>query len=484
MAAFPTMGGYSGGSLADWLRQAGMLAGQQQVDPAYDPMTGLPVNGTSINDGVWSKAGLLPQIAAPAAPAAPTDRPPLAPFMANYGKTEGRTPTGLPDPEHFEPGPVTALPDQMPSAVDPVMALPDQMPSQMAGPTDISAKNGPGAMPAVLPGAIGAPPAQAPEAEGLFDRIAKGLGDRSSTLMALGSGLVGAPSVWQGLRAGGAAALPAMQMDQKRIQTATANRTTYDALIKAGAPKEQVNAALNNPILMKELADRYIGVQKAATTPHVQEFETEAGTIKKQWNGTTGAWEVIPGQKPTPPSAKDRRLTVNDTLKLSEEGGKVARVREFGSTFDDKFGGFISDTLGETANWAGRNMPGASEDRKAAADWWQSYDRYKQVIRNELYGASLQPSEQAAFKAADVTPGMQPDRIRKNLDTQQKIAEGAMRRSGRAMIAAGYPPDVVSKAYGMPASEFEDDAPTGTTGTMGVGSQRDMGGGVTIRRVK
>ena len=83
------------------------------------------------------------------------------------------------------------------------------------------------------------------------------------------------------------------------------------------------------------------------------------------------------------------------------------------------------------------------------ASWWQGYDRYKNVVRNELFGSALTAPEKAAFEQADINPRMDPAQIQKNLATQKRIAENGLRRKADAMIQSGYNPDVVSKAYGV-----------------------------------
>jgi len=148
---------------------------------------------------------------------------------------------------------------------------------------------------------------------------------------------------------------------------------------------------------------------------------------------------------------KPRDMSVTDITKLSEEGGKLANVSTFSNTFEPRFAGYKSSAVGSIANLAGRNLPEGvvGKDVAEGATWWQGYDRYKNVIRNELYGSALTPSEQAAFEAADITPGMDPKQIQNNLATQKTIAEAGLRRKANAMIAAGYDPKTISQAYGV-----------------------------------
>lgn len=153
--------------------------------------------------------------------------------------------------------------------------------------------------------------------------------------------------------------------------------------------------------------------------------------------------------------AKPRQASIGDIRKLSEEGGKYANVAGFGDTFDDKYAGYRSQWVGETANTIGRNAPGmVSEDTAKGAQWWQGYDRYKNVIRNDQFGSALTATEKAAFEQADINPGMDPKTIRVNLKRQKEIIGGAIAREAGAMVEAGYDPNVIAKSYGIKLSDF------------------------------
>ena len=152
-------------------------------------------------------------------------------------------------------------------------------------------------------------------------------------------------------------------------------------------------------------------------------------------------------------AAKPRQMSINDITKLAEEGGKFADLSRFSDTFKDEYAG--RPVIGEARNWVGRNLPSGVVDPAAAegAAWWQGYDRYKNVVRNELYGSALTAPEKASFERADITPGMNPDLVKKNLSIQKQIVQNAMRRKADAMGQAGYSRDVVNKAYGVDPGE-------------------------------
>jgi hypothetical protein len=148
---------------------------------------------------------------------------------------------------------------------------------------------------------------------------------------------------------------------------------------------------------------------------------------------------------------KPRNMSISDITKLTEEGGKFSQVSGFVDTFKPEFAGYKSNVVGQAANLAGRNLPSSMvpESVSKGADWWQSYDRYKNVIRNDLFGSALTKTEKDAFEAADITPGMDPGTIKSNLARQKSIIENNIKNKAAAMIEAGYKPEVVAKSYGV-----------------------------------
>jgi hypothetical protein len=146
---------------------------------------------------------------------------------------------------------------------------------------------------------------------------------------------------------------------------------------------------------------------------------------------------------------KPRNMSISDITKLSEEGGKFANITGFVNDFKDEYAG--KTILGEGANVAGRYLPEGlvGKSTKEGADWWQGYDRYKNVVRNELFGSALTATEKAAFEKADVSPRMDSQTIKSNLNKQKSIVESAIKRKATAAIEAGYKPEAIASAYGV-----------------------------------
>lgn len=60
------------------------------------------------------------------------------------------------------------------------------------------------------------------------------------------------------------------------------------------------------------------------------------------------------------------------------------------------------------------------------------------VIRNNLFGASLTEGEKAAYNRTTISPGMDPKEIQKNLGRRQDVMRGALQRYIAGLKAGGW----------------------------------------------
>ncbi|MBA2690072.1 MAG: hypothetical protein H0U63_04650 [Burkholderiales bacterium] len=223
-------------------------------------------------------------------------------------------------------------------------------------------------------------------------------------------------------------------------------------------------------------ADRSFGLQAAASARAgedkfaIKEVTRPDGSTGLVRVKTTGNEGPILG---TTSASTPRNMSVGDITKLSEEGNKFASINSFSDTFKPEYAGHT--ILGDAVNVAGRNLPEVAVGKSAAdgATWWQGYDRFKNVVRNELFGSALTAPEKAAFEKADINPRMNPKQIQKNLSIQQAIADKALRNKAGAMLSAGYKLDTVAKAYGVDPRMIAggDAQPEKTTGPTGPSRQ-------------
>jgi hypothetical protein len=198
------------------------------------PQAGISGQQAMIPGAYGSLAPQMPQ-APQTSPVMPQDAPQVAPQAAPTSPAQVAAPVPMPAPR----------PPEAPQA-----------PTS----TDISAQSKPVAPPA----SDGEP---AVPGSSLIGRLQKGVSDNSNMLMQMAGGFAGAGSIGSGMRAGFSNAAIGSQLDQKQQllnQQQGGARATYDALVLAGAPKQQAIVAAYNPesALSKKLIDTYIGDRK------------------------------------------------------------------------------------------------------------------------------------------------------------------------------------------------------------------------------
>ena len=154
-----------------------------------------------------------------------------------------------------------------------------------------------------------------------------------------------------------------------------------------------------------------------AGTGEVQRVNLDTGEVSK----ITGAGK---GARPLPSALSKDLSTLED---------HAATMGQMVSTFKPGFGG-TSGALKETL---GAYVPGMSDD---AAQWWKTYRKQSELAdRNKMFGASLTKEENAAWKASDISPGMKPETIQKNLAIREKLAAKSLANSVDRAAKGGYP---------------------------------------------
>jgi hypothetical protein len=169
---------------------------------------------------------------------------------------------------------------------------------------------------------------------------------------------------------------------------------------------------------------------------------------------------------PASPNKRYRPMNESGITKLTEEGQKLSNLRDYGNTFNDSYAGMSAGPIdyGNTAKTVGQLGIG-TQNASDSAQWWQGYDRYKNQVRKDLYGATLTPSEERTFEAADIRPGMDPKLVRKNLAMQRTLIERGMSRKSDALIKSGFNPEVINSAYGIDSTTLKDEAVPGPQNT-------------------
>lgn len=149
-----------------------------------------------------------------------------------------------------------------------------------------------------------------------------------------------------------------------------------------------------------------------------------------------GTLEKIPGG----PGAGGKPLPEGSAKRVETDVGQYATLTNALSSFQDDFAGnTIIGGLENTAQglYSGIGTPGQR-------NWWADFQRTDNAIRNELFGATLTPSEQRSYENTTITPSMDPKIIRENLKKRSEIIGTALERRRRFLIANGYDEDAVN----------------------------------------
>ena len=143
---------------------------------------------------------------------------------------------------------------------------------------------------------------------------------------------------------------------------------------------------------------------------------------------------------------KGRPLPNAAIKELTETGGTATDFQRLTGSFQDSYGGFKAETVGDFDNWLKRNITG---DQSGQAQWWQDYQNQKNIVRNKLFGSALTATEKVEFDKAQITPGMRSDQIKLNLKRQEDLSLKAARKLAKAYSAGGYSEEQIEGALGI-----------------------------------
>lgn len=147
------------------------------------------------------------------------------------------------------------------------------------------------------------------------------------------------------------------------------------------------------------------------------------------------------------------RIPVAESKPLEEKIGTYGGLATSLKTFDDKYagntitGGLENSIQGKFSSFG---TPGQR-------DWWASFRANDNVIRNQLFGASLTEGEKQAYQATTVSEDLDAVEVRKNLETRRDIVRGALKRKVRFLRKQGYNPEAIDELVGEWAGDFADE---------------------------
>lgn len=240
-----------------------------------------------------------------------------------------------------------------------------------------------------------------------------------------------------GLDAGMKTHAAGREEDRKNYEMKLAGERLAEQAAQARLPYEQMTVAERERNRVAEkLANReewrYIG--PSATDPNKSVFLNQRSGETEERNIGVGAKPV--GRVLPSPVRKD----------LESKGSVISQVGDLQEKFRDDYGGPGPEWVGSLKNYAARQF---GIGNKESATWWQEYDMYANVARNKLFGSALTAVEYAAWKAATIVPGMDPEMIRENLRIQREQTEKAARKLGLSLTKEGYSRDAIETQLGI-----------------------------------
>jgi hypothetical protein len=230
------------------------------------------------------------------------------------------------------------------------------------------------------------------------------------------------------------------------------------------APIPGAQSLVKTPSLKDLLADERVRSEGAANRGvqmrgqnmtdargrELADIQRQTGRIPQGYRlNPTGELEPIPGG----PAEIGKALPNPAINALGSAGAAVEDTRRLTSSFQPGYGG--KTILGDMSNTLGRVMG----DSTGQAQWWQDMDALQNRTRNELFGSALTATELAAWNKTSITPRMDPEQIRQNLQRRQEIEARAASKLARAYEAGGYNKTQIRELLGTGAQYLDQAAP-------------------------
>lgn len=164
----------------------------------------------------------------------------------------------------------------------------------------------------------------------------------------------------------------------------------------------------------------------------------------------TAEWEAAHNPDGTKKVAEGKPMPAWAANPYEKNIGIYAGLAGAANSFNDDFAGnTITGGLENTIQGVS-----SSFGTEGQRDWWAAFRQNDNIIRNELFGATLTPSEQAAYAATSINERMDPKEIRRNLGTRQEIVRKALTRKTNFLKAQGYSNEAIEALAGEFAPEF------------------------------
>jgi len=201
--------------------------------------------------------------------------------------------------------------------------------------------------------------------------------------------------------------------------------------------------------LMDQAKSKTIGMQEAGRKAILDDLELQtkkADLLKLQNEAEGGAGDKMTGKM------------LDDFLGEAKVAKSYANLS---STFDPDYTGYTFDAIGDLKKLQAKAVPMSEFDRDLTA-WWMKYQEQVNAVRNDLFGSALTETEKNEFLKAMVTPGMDSEIAKRNLETQARILKNAYNEKVEVHKKQGW------KVSGLVGQAGVEESPTTTSGEWSV----------------
>jgi hypothetical protein len=146
-------------------------------------------------------------------------------------------------------------------------------------------------------------------------------------------------------------------------------------------------------------------------------------------------------------ASRRRPLPTAVSNKIDTQATTYINTKNLIDTFSDSYGNQDPGGAGMGGDFL-VTMKGKFGENDPTYQWWTAQKSRDALVRNNLFGASLTPGEQASWSALTVNPNMSAATIKGNLLRQAEIERKALLRQSNALITSGYNPAVIEDYLG------------------------------------
>lgn len=169
----------------------------------------------------------------------------------------------------------------------------------------------------------------------------------------------------------------------------------------------------------------------------------------------------------------DRRANVAASRLPGDKEKSLQEIVSTVSSLGRSLAGFNPDYLGAGAGIENTSQAYLGIGTPGQRDWWADFRSTDNIVRNQLFGASLTAPEKAAFAQTTITPDMTPEQARVNIERRRDIARSGLQRYRTYLVRSGYGADAIDALIGDALADATTASPVAPGGAGPIGPERN-----------